>query len=104
VYTGDHVDPRICAVCGNTLTPPSEGGCWICWHSTGRGLLVKDESGNGFVHQQCLDHFDVDDIREYEREYIDDGRVFSTDMGWHFAEQSAGDSTDEQSESDDPDE
>lgn len=62
MYTGDHVDACICAVCGDTLTPPSDGGCWICWHGTDRGMLKSDEQLGFLVHQQCLDWFGVDNL------------------------------------------
>lgn len=71
MYTGDHVDSRICSVCGNTLTPPSDGGCWICWHGTDRGMLVSDDELGVWVHQQCLDWFGVDNVVQYERQYYD---------------------------------
>lgn len=72
MYTGEHVDSRICPVCGDTLTPPSEDGCAICWHGTERGLLVYDRTTGGvFVHPHCLDHFDCDTVREFEKQYID---------------------------------
>jgi hypothetical protein len=71
MYVGDHVDSHICRVCGNTLTPPGQGGCHICWHGTDRGILIKDEQMGVWVHQQCLDWFGVDDVMQYERMYID---------------------------------
>lgn len=70
-YIGDHVDRRICPTCGTKLTKPSEGGCAICWHGTERGLLISDTTTGGqYVHQSCLDEFDVDTLREFEQEYV----------------------------------
>jgi hypothetical protein len=71
MYTGDHVDSRICPVCGNTLTVPTEGGCVICWHGAENGLLITDDQLGLFVHQHCLDFFGVDNALQYERQYID---------------------------------
>lgn len=72
MYTNDQFETAVCPVCGNELTPPSRGGCRVCWHGLDRGLLVYDStSGGGFVHRQCLDYFDVETVREYEKQYID---------------------------------
>lgn len=50
------------------LMLPSRGGCQICWKGEDCGLLVKNDVG-GWVHQHCLDWFDVDSVSEYEAEY-----------------------------------
>ena len=71
MYVGDHVDIKICSVCGNTLTPPSEGGCWICWHGTDRGMLVSDDELGVMVHRPCLRFFGVDNVLQYEQQYYD---------------------------------
>jgi hypothetical protein len=73
MYTGDHVDRRICPICGTRLTPPSDGGCYLCWHGPERGLLVTDDQLGVWVHQGCLDYFGVDDVVQWERQYIDIG-------------------------------
>lgn len=73
---------------------PSDGGCHICWMDEERGLLVKDESGNGWVHPMCLDEFEVESIKEYESEYIDpvnddgDSKTFVWGQGWITKESS----------------
>lgn len=71
MYTGDHVHRRICSTCGNTLTPPGEGGCWVCWHGLDRGILVKDDEIGVWVHQSCLDWFGVDNVVQYEARHYD---------------------------------
>lgn len=71
MYAGDHVDSRICPVCGDTVTPPSRGGCWICWHDEERGVLHRDEQMGVWVHQSCLNFFGVDDVLQYERRHFD---------------------------------
>lgn len=71
MYVGDHVDSRICPVCGNTLTPPTDGGCAICWHGPERGLLVSDEEADVLVHRHCLAFFGVDTVPAFEKQYYD---------------------------------
>lgn len=68
MYTGNHVDLRICRVTGNKLTPPSKGGCYICWKDEEKAVLVKDDEYGVWVHQSCLDYFGVDNYREYEQQ------------------------------------
>lgn len=71
MYTGDHVDIRICPVCGDVLTPPSDDGCWICWHGPENGILIADGETGVMVHRHCLDFFGVDTIDQFESQYFD---------------------------------
>jgi len=51
------------------ITVPSKGGCQICWKDESHGLLIKNDVG-GWVHQHCLDYFDVDSVSEFEQKHF----------------------------------
>lgn len=68
-----YIDPRahvrICPVCGDTLTAPTDGACAICFHDETHGLLVMDDSLDMWVHQHCLNFFGVDNLLQFEQQY-----------------------------------